>query len=129
MTATKTIVRGFTLFEMLAVIVILGIIAAIIAPRFLGGGEAARRKATGITLQTVKSAIELYQFETGKYPESFQDLLNKKYIKEKDTVDAWGEPFTYKRTPGAAQKFELYSYGSSEGPDTPPEQRISVWDL
>ncbi len=97
---------GFTLVEMLMVVVIIGILSAVVATKFGGKGKTARINATRASIAAIGSAIEVYQLDTGRFPSSLDNLLTASgepnwdgpYLKgdKASLVDAWGTPFTYK---------------------------------
>lgn len=65
---------GFSLLELMVVIVILGLLAALIAPNVLGKGEQAKQKLTCVQLNTIAQAIEMYKQDNGEYPTTEQGL-------------------------------------------------------
>ncbi|HRQ76114.1 MAG TPA: prepilin-type N-terminal cleavage/methylation domain-containing protein [Phycisphaerales bacterium] len=72
--------RAFTLIEILIVVVILGILAAIVIPQFSEASTTAQQNAANSTFQTVRSQVELYKFKTGAPPASLQALVNDGYL-------------------------------------------------
>ncbi len=133
--------KGFSLIEILIAITILGIIAGISVPMFMGYLDKARIRGTRSNLRSLKSSIEMFKLDTGKYPSKLRDLVQKPreealarkwqkggYIEGGELPqDNWGESFQYKVTPGGKNPFELYSFGSN-GPGAPKEEWLSVWD-
>lgn len=116
---------GFTLIEVMVVVVILGILAAIIVPNVIGKDDKARVEATNTSLKAVANALEMYKLDNHKYPttEEGLDALVKKpasaknwnpqgYLKGGTPKDSWGNAIQY-LSPGAANKpYELYSFGA-----------------
>lgn len=133
--------EGFSLIELVVVILILGILAAVVGPAVFRAVAPARTGAAKSSLRALSQAIDTYQAEIGAYPKALEDLVEKPsgaagkkwtapYLKGKSIPeDPWGEPFQYKITPGSQHPYELYSYGGPNGPDTPAEERIDVWNL
>jgi general secretion pathway protein G len=77
MSARKRVAQGFTLVEILIVVVILGILAAIVIPQFTSASEMAKKSSLESTLQTLRSQLELYQVQhTGDYPAADLDNGN-----------------------------------------------------
>jgi general secretion pathway protein G len=115
--------KGFTLIELMLVVIILGILVAMVVPRLVGRGEQARRQAAMADIQSnIALALDLYELDNGKYPEKLGDLLkdpgeskapnwNGPYLKRKP-VDPWGKEYNY-RAPGQHHSdYDLYSYGA-----------------
>ena len=134
---------GFTLFEVLIVIVILGVLAALVIPQFSGAGEKAKIDLTKQLVKTgLATPLELYKTHCGAYPTTEQglivlyempndDSLKGKwagpYVKEARFVDAWDRQLNY-RYPGQfnERNFEIWSSGPNgvEGDD----DDIKSWD-
>jgi len=97
---------GFTLIEVLLVVAILGILAAVVVGNFGKQGETARIKATRASIAAISTQVDIYQLDTGRYPSSLDNLIsssgesnwNGPYIRggKEALVDAWGTPFSYK---------------------------------
>ena len=113
---------GFTLIEMMAVIIIIGILAAVIGSNIIKPVDTSRRTAAIQSLKQLESAITMYKLDTSKYPESLRDLVrepegannwNGPYLKETaEPKDPWGNRYEYK-IPGAdGQPFDLISFAA-----------------
>lgn len=105
---------GFTLVELLLVITILGILAAMVVPQFTGQGETARIAATRGSISGICTAISTYEVTVGKFPETLDDLTvetdTRAALLEKNSLgDAWGNPFQYKKL--SKFKYEVRSAG------------------
>ena len=130
--------RGFTLLELLVVILILSLLAALVIPKLTGRVDEAKIDTTKVQLKSIKHALEMYKLDNGTYPTTEQGL--KALVKKPDTPpipkkwkqymeevpkDAWGNDFIY-IYPAEKHPFEL----KSKGPDGElgTEDDISVWD-
>jgi len=118
--------RGFTLIEIMVVIVIIGLLSALVGPRLIGQSDEAKRKTTATQIAQLEQVLGLFQLDNGFYPTTEQGLealvkepslppepLNYKkggYMK-KVPKDAWGRDFIY-RCPGERGDFDIMSYGS-----------------
>ncbi len=108
---------GFTLVEMLLVVVIIGVLAAVVAGQFGGQGDKARINATRASISAIEGAVEIFQLDTGRWPTSIGDLFNDTgapnwdgpYLKgaENEMLDAWGVSFSFKGGKG----FKIISAG------------------
>jgi general secretion pathway protein G len=110
---------GFTLIEVLLVLTILAILAAIVVPKFAGIGEGAKVKATRAQISTFATALDMFEVDNGHYPRSLNDLKIQprdaqswRQYMEEIPMDAWQHPFVY-AFPGKHKTYDL----SSMGPD------------
>lgn len=98
--------KGFTLIEMLIVIVIIGLLLSLVAPNLMGGADKAKRQVAAAQLKNVETALETFYLDVGKYPDSLGELMQSSksgwsgpYMKKAVPNDPWGKPFVY-RSPG-----------------------------
>ncbi|HWT15778.1 MAG TPA: type II secretion system major pseudopilin GspG [Patescibacteria group bacterium] len=116
--------RGFSLVELLAVIMLLGIIAGIVVPKVFGQAEKGKWNASKTKVSSVSAKIESYALDVGQPPERLEDLYTKPgnsdnwsgpYARASDLKDGWGRTFEYK-SPGEHGDFDLISLGSDGKP-------------
>ncbi|HQQ58958.1 MAG TPA: type II secretion system major pseudopilin GspG, partial [Thermomonas sp.] len=121
---SKAAQRGFSLIEIIVVVVLIGGIVAFAASRILGGGDRAKVKLTQAQLQTLAEKIDQYKMDTGALPPTLDALVTAPggtqgwlgpYAKTADLNDAWMHPMLYK-VPGEGRPFDLVSYGADGKP-------------
>lgn len=116
--------QGFTLMEMLVVLVLMGLIAAVAIPQVMKLMGGAKHKAAKIQLETLSQSLTNYEMDTGAYPTTEQGLKllwadpknvpewNGPYVRrEKQLLDPWNRPFIY-RAPGKAAPYDLITLGA-----------------
>ena len=138
---TSSSPRGFTLVELMIVVIILGLLASIVMPKILGRPEQARRIKAKVDIRNIESALALFKADTGRFPttsEGLQALVSNPGIKgynEDGYLDAvprdpWGNNYVY-ISPGIHNKdYDLESYGrDGEDGGTGPDADIESWNL
>lgn len=115
---------GFTLIEVMVVIVILGIMAALVVPNLVGRQDQAQVTAARSDIAAIGNALDLYRLDNNAYPSTEQGLealvekpsgfpeprnWRSPYLRKKLPEDPWGNPYQYLSTD---QGFELFSYGA-----------------
>jgi len=140
------VARGFTLIEIMVVVVIMGIMAALIVPKLMGRADDARITAAKADISTLMSELKLYKLDNQRYPtteQGLQALITKPTsgpsangwktggYTEKLPKDPWGNPYQY-LAPGLHGEVDVFSYG----PDGPPggtssgaDTTIGSWNL
>ena len=137
---------GFTLIELMVVIVILGVLAGLIVPRIMGRPDEARQLKAKMQIESLETALKLYKLDNGAYPSTDQGLealvtqsetppVPRKWReggyleKGKVPVDPWGNTFVY-LSPGVHGDYDISSYGAdgvSGGEDKNSD--INNWEI
>lgn len=133
--------RGFSLIEILLVVVIMGTLAAMVVPRFMGRSDQARTAAAKADIEVnIPTALKLYELDNGFFPSTTQGLtaLLKKpttsplpsnwsgpYI-EKVPIDPWGRPYQYE-SPGShrTHDYDLHSLGKNSKSDAKDDDIVN----
>jgi general secretion pathway protein G len=103
--------KGFTILEIIVVIVIIGLLWALVATNFMGKVDEARQVDASAQIGLLGQALDLYRLEKGKYPSSEEGLnAIQPYLKKELPKDPWGNEFHYK-SPGDHGEYDLISYG------------------
>ena len=109
---------GFSLIEIILVVVLIGGIVAFAASRILGGGDRARYNLAKSQVQTLAEKVGQFQQDTGALPGSLDELVKSSatgwlgpYAKDSELKDPWNHPYTY-AVPGNGQAFDLVSLGA-----------------
>ncbi|HHT9130279.1 MAG TPA: type II secretion system major pseudopilin GspG, partial [Candidatus Brocadiaceae bacterium] len=120
--------RGFTLIELMVVIVILGILAVIIAPKMMGRVDEAKVTEAKVQIRNFETALKIYKLDNGNYPtteQGLEALLEKPTVgviptnwreggyleRKKVPRDSWGNSYLY-MSPGLHEDYDIISYGA-----------------
>jgi general secretion pathway protein G len=140
----RTAQRGFTLIEIMVVVVIMGILAALVVPKLMGRTDDARITAARQDISTLMQALKLYRLDNQRYPtteQGLQALVAKPtsgptangwksggYV-DKLPKDPWGGQYQY-LSPGVKGEIDVFSYGADGQPGgTGNDADIGSWDL
>lgn len=119
---------GFTLLELLVVILIIGLLTGIVAPRFLGQIKKSEVMAARAQMEAFDKALQAFRMDTGHFPSSAQGLRalvqappeeprwNGPYMQDAIPVDPWGGLFVYQVPSTRGKDFDLISYGKDRAP-------------
>ena len=136
--------QGFTLIEIMVVVVILGILATLVVPKIMGRPDEARAIAAKQDIGAVMQALKLYRLDNGRYPSTEQGigaLVAKPTVEpvpqnwkaggylEKLPKDPWGAPYQY-LSPGIKGEIDVFSFGADgKAGGAGPDADIGSWDL
>ncbi len=118
--------KGFTLLELLIVIVILGLLASLVAPKMFGKVDSQSRKTAAAQMSMFETALDTFRLDTGSYPSTLEELRKsgKKgwdgpYLPKEVPLDPWGNPYIYAVPGDNGAPYKLLSYGKDgkEGGD------------
>jgi len=113
---------GFTLLELLVVIVIIGLLAGYVGPKYFAQVGKSEVKVARAQIDAFEKALDNYRLDVGRYPNTEQGLAALEtrpesevrwqgpYLKKAIPLDPWGKPYQY-RAPGEKGEFDLYSWG------------------
>lgn len=116
---------GFTLIEIVLVVMLIGVVVAFAASRILGGGDRAKVGLAKAQIQTTADKIEQYKMDVGRYPGNLEDLVKQPsggtgwlgpYAKQVELSDPWGNPLEYKVPGEGGRAFGLTSHGRDGKP-------------
>ena len=139
----KTLRRssGFSLIEVMVVLLIIGIMAAMIAPNVIGSGEEAKRQKAAVDIQTLKGALQMYKLRNNRYPTTEQGLealvsaptiepIPRNYPEggyiDRLPEDPWRNPYAL-ISPGELSAIDIFSNGPDGEPGT--DDDIGNWNI
>ena len=141
MQAKHTRNSGFTLIEMMVVMVIIGLLMALVGPRFIRQEEKAKVKAARAQIELLGTALDTFRLDVGRYPSSQEGLVALRqrpfgtdrwdgpYLKKEVPKDPWDRPYYY-RSPGEnGRPYDLYSLGADGTPGGEGDARdVTSWE-
>ncbi len=133
---------GFTLIELIVVIIILGLVVGLVGPRIFGRIGQSKQAAAKAQIELLGAGLDQYRLDVGSYPSSGQGLdalvrnpgvadWNGSYLKKQAIPkDPWGNPYHYKCCPGDHGDYDIWSYGIDNAPGGDGESAdVTSWDV
>jgi general secretion pathway protein G len=123
----RGMLRGFTLLELLVVLVVLGLLVSIVGPRYFNQLGKSEAKAAQAQISSIAKALDMYRIDVGRYPSTEQGLAalgaapanepkwHGPYLQKAVPNDPWGRAYGYK-SPGDTGEFDLLSLGKDGAP-------------
>lgn len=120
--------RGFTLLELLVVILIIGLLTGIVAPRFLNQISRSETTTARAQIDALEKALQAYRIDMGRYPTASEGLKalmtapgndprwRGPYLKDDVPLDPWGQPYRYVYPSTRGKDFDLISTGQDRAP-------------
>lgn len=125
----KRHIRGFTLLELLVVVLIIGLLTGIVAPRFLGHIQRSEVTAARAQLDALDKALQGFRIDMGRYPTDAEGLRalvaapaggdgrwRGPYLKGELPLDPWGSPYQYRASGSRGRDVDLFSFGRDRAP-------------
>ena len=126
--------KGFTLIEILIVIVIMGLLVSLVAPAMFSKVSSSKQKTAKAQMQMISTALDTYRLDIGTYPEKLDELRRSEqpnwdgpYLPREVPPDPWGNPYVYSPEGDDEHPYSLLSYGAGGSPGGEDEEEDIVF--
>ncbi len=130
----KSNLAGFTLIEILIVIVIMGLLVSLVAPTLFSKVSSSKQKTAKAQMQMISTALDTYRLDIGSYPEKLEELRRSDepgwdgpYMPRDIPDDPWGNPYIYSPEGDDEHPYSLQSYGAGGVPGGEDEEEDIVF--
>jgi general secretion pathway protein G len=131
---------GFTLIEIMVVMVIIGLLMALVGPNLIGRSEKAKTQAAAMQIERLGTVLDTFRLDTGRYPTSQEglgvlvqrpiglDRWDGPYLTKGIPNDPWDRPYVYRSPGDGGRPYDLYSFGADGAPGGQDNNRdITSW--
>lgn len=131
---------GFTLIEIMVVLVIIGLLMALVGPNLIRRSEVAKTQAAAIQIEQLGTVLDTFRLDVGRYPTTQEGLAalmapppgvtrwNGPYLKKPVPNDPWDRPYQYRSPGDGGRPYDLYSLGADGAPGGSGEARdVTSW--
>jgi len=109
--------RGFTLLEMMVVLVIIGLLAGVVAVNLVGTSDNAKTEATRQKMNTIRGAVDQFYIQQSRYPVSLVELVQLNMVVQERLQDAWKQDIYYSAPAPDGRPYVLISFGKNKEND------------
>jgi general secretion pathway protein G len=113
------VTKGFSLIELLIVIVIMGLLVSLVAPEMFSKVDSSKKKTAIAQMTMLQTSIDTYRLDVGDFPGTLNDLLKSEqkgwdgpYLPKDVPSDPWGNPYIYAKPGSGGKPYDLMSYGA-----------------
>jgi len=141
MTHTRRRQAGFTLIEIMVVMVIIGLLMALVGPNLIGRSEKAKSQAAAMQIERLGTVLDTFRLDTGRYPttqEGLNALVQRPmgmerwdgpYLTKGIPKDPWDRPYVYRSPGDGGRPYDIYSLGADGAPGGDgPNRDVTSWE-
>ena len=138
---TRNARSGFTLIEIMVVMMIIGLLMALVGPNLMGSAKKAEKQAARIQLENLGAALDTFRLDVGRYPSTQEGLAALRqrpfgvdrwdgpYLKKEVPKDPWDRPYLYRSPGDGGRPYDIVTLGADGGPGGDGDNRdITSWE-